>query len=235
MWPWLTSCLPVLIIHTTICFLVFWGLMDSFDLSKLGNLSVTEEKTVVVPDGVWQSDVIDVECCLVGRILSRKPINIEAFERTMSGAWELTGGMQIQKLNETELLFKFEYALEKQRVMWRSPWSFDRNLVILRSIKKGQGIGEVDLNQCNFWVQVHDLPFAGMNRAMAKLIGDTVGTFVRLDIDEKNPRTIMRIRVLLDITKPLPRFMNMEGPRCNLCVSLLRMKSSLTSAITAGF
>lgn len=71
----------------------------------------------------------------------------------------------------------------------------------------------MDLNQCEFWVQVHRLPFVGMNRAMATLIGNNVGSFINLDMDENNVSTVMRIRVSLDVTKPLSRFMNMEGLR----------------------
>lgn len=131
----------------------------------------------------------------------------------MTGAWQLTQGVQIQKLNDVAMLFRFGHVVEKQRVVWRGPWSFDRNLVILQSIQKDQDPSEVDLNQCEFWVQVHELPFAGMNRAMATLIGNNVGSFINLDMDENNVSTVMRIRVSLDVTKPLSRFMNMEGLR----------------------
>lgn len=78
----------------------------------------------------------------------------------MVGAWNLTKGVSIDKIGEDNL-FRFEHTTENQRTYWRSPWAFDRNLVILREIQKDEDPMDVNLNVCNFYVHVRGLPVIG--------------------------------------------------------------------------
>lgn len=43
-------------------------------------LTVNEERTIEIPDGVWDTSATDMNLCLVGRFLSHKQIHIESFE-----------------------------------------------------------------------------------------------------------------------------------------------------------
>lgn len=105
-----------------------------------------------------------------------------------------------------------------KKVMWRSPWAFDRNLVILCPIGKGEDPSEVDLNLCDFHVRVSALPAMSQLQGIARIVGDALGRFVKLVEDEIKGciTTKMRIRVTIDITKPLLRCMNIAGPRKQL-------------------
>ncbi|MCH86333.1 hypothetical protein A2U01_0007188, partial [Trifolium medium] len=66
---------------------------------------------------------------------------------------------------------------------------------------------EVPLFNVPLWIQVHNLPGGFMSQKTGKNIGDYIGEF--LEYDEKNDslswRKYMRIRVLVDVRKPLKR------------------------------
>ncbi|KAK4387741.1 hypothetical protein Sango_2380700 [Sesamum angolense] len=61
------------------------------------------------------------------------------------------------------------------RALRGCPWTFDRNLVILQSVPEDENLLEVDLNWCQFYVHVHDLPLRLMTREVAEDIGDRLG------------------------------------------------------------
>lgn len=65
----------------------------------------------------------------------------------------------------------------------------------------------IDFSQEPFWIQLHDLPFAGLNKSMGEKLGATIGRVMLVDADENGMRwgSFLRVKVLVDITKPLAR------------------------------
>lgn len=72
----------------------------------------------------------------------------------------------------------------------------------------------MDLDLYEFHVHVAGFPLRGMNRQMAQAIGRILGTFVDWDEGAQKglPVTTMRLKVLLNVTKPLFRVITIEGP-----------------------
>lgn len=97
-WSWLISrsLSPYTITPPTILAPV--GNMERSLETELGsflNLTVNEDRTVDVPAGIWDSDTADLNLCMVGRVLSRKQVHLESFERTLIGAWNLMKGARV--------------------------------------------------------------------------------------------------------------------------------------------
>ncbi|KAL6557998.1 hypothetical protein OROMI_018348 [Orobanche minor] len=117
-------------------------------------------------------------------------------------------------MGEDRVLFDFGHRAEKEKVIWKGPWSFHRNLVVLRSIGKDEDPMAVDLNICGFYVQVTGVPFSGNSIGIAKIIGNKLGSFVAFDENNQSGlATTLRMRVGIDITKQLYRCITIEGPR----------------------
>lgn len=91
------------------------GLSDKMSLTK------SESQKVIIPVEVWNTSAIDNELCLVGRVLSRKSINLEAFECTMFNGWNLVRSAKIQKLGEDIILVRFDHVVDKNRVLDKGP------------------------------------------------------------------------------------------------------------------
>nr|KYP45091.1 hypothetical protein KK1_033373 [Cajanus cajan] len=101
-----------------------------------------------------------------------------------------------------------------QRILKGGPWSFDCHLLILSTIKKGNILSQVPLYTVPFWVQVHLLPVGFMSLIVGQSIANYIGEF--LDYDVKNSsdlwRSFMRIRVLIDVKKPLKKAKRIKKP-----------------------
>lgn len=71
--------------------------------------------------------------------------------------------------------------IDLKRVVWQGPWSFDRNLVVLRPIGPGEEPENVDLNLSDFHVQVSGLPLLLIHTKMAEFVGNSIGKFLEFD------------------------------------------------------
>lgn len=58
-----------------------------------------------------------------------------------------------------------------------------------------------------FWIRFFDIPLGFQNRFMARKLGNTLGTFIEVDYDKDSFcwGEHLRIKMLIDITKPLQR------------------------------
>ncbi|TXG61742.1 hypothetical protein EZV62_013105 [Acer yangbiense] len=114
--------------------------------------------------------------CLVGKILSNKWVNRDAFMRVIGKIWQVKKGIDIESVSGNVFSFHFRDEWDMEKVILGSPWSFDNALMVLEKPVYGflgSMIGEV-------------LDIDGGNS------GDCVGKF-------------MRVRIRMDITKPLKR------------------------------
>ena len=72
---------------------------------------------------------------------------------------------------------------------------------------------ELEFVYVPIWIRVFDLPLGLINEETARRIGNKVGRFLEVDMDEDGLAVgeFLRIKVLLDIRKPLFRGVTMEG------------------------
>lgn len=98
--------------------------------------------------------------------------------------------------------------------MTDGPWTFDQNLLAMRRLETGDDPATVSLNWSSFWIQVHNLPNGFMSERFAKVVGDSVGFFEATDPRNfEGPRkTFMRVRVRINIERPLRVRMKMKKP-----------------------
>ncbi|KAL0445841.1 UNVERIFIED_CONTAM: hypothetical protein Slati_1712000 [Sesamum latifolium] len=104
------------------------------------------------------------------------------------------------------------YAIVASLPAWRiSKWYFGRHKV-LGMVHEHDNPRRVNLDWCEFHVLVHDLPIGKMTKDMAILLGNQLGRFKDVDMDNSMGLwgASMRIRVSLDITKPLRRVLKLK-------------------------
>ncbi|KAL3825322.1 hypothetical protein ACJIZ3_021351 [Penstemon smallii] len=168
-------------------------------LKGLGSqLILTEEEQVEsrIPEEAWSGSNLDTELILVGRVLVKKDINVEALERTMSLVWSPVKGIEVKKIGDGRFLFMFRHKYDRQKALSEGPWSFDKNLIVLNTIGELDNPRSVNLDWNEFHVHVSGIPFTKMNRAMAVHIGDCLG---RLIGKEKRDYVTKPIRRLLKL------------------------------------
>ncbi|KAK2973210.1 hypothetical protein RJ640_024497 [Escallonia rubra] len=119
----------------------------------------------------------------------------------------------MKQVGENLILVQFFHRLDKQRVMEGSPWSFDKQLLILKEYDGDTQPSEIDLKCSPFWIQIHNLPFNQMEKGMGEAIGRKCGEVLELDVngDGIGWGRCLRVRVLLDVSMPLKRGTMVHG------------------------
>ncbi|KAL9433285.1 hypothetical protein AB3S75_028171 [Citrus x aurantiifolia] len=132
----------------------------------------------------------DFRFCLVGRFLTDKVINFQAMKNTMATLWRLGKGV-----------------FDLNRVIDSGPWTFDQHILILKRLRENEQPHRFPLFHTSFWIQVYNLPIGFLSEKVLINIGNNIGEFQ--SSDPNNPmgvwRNYMRIRVSIDIRKPLKR------------------------------
>ncbi|KAL0401628.1 UNVERIFIED_CONTAM: hypothetical protein Slati_4192700 [Sesamum latifolium] len=183
--------------------------MEAF-CHKLGqNLRLTEKdgRRVVIPDGLWTADSETHQLFLVGRFLSKKQPKFEALATSIKSMLDPVKGLEIRRLEEGRFLIRFNYIIDRNRALEGCPWSFEKNTLILSSVGVNENSMHVDLNWCEFCVHIHDLPLSKMNFGIASFIGNSLGKFRDLEMEDSGRAwgSSMRIYVALNVTQPLIR------------------------------
>ncbi|KAL5787261.1 hypothetical protein ACOSP7_004210 [Xanthoceras sorbifolium] len=98
-------------------------------------LSLSEEDGPVldIAEDVQADGIRSVEYCLVGKILSRRKVNREAFRGTIEQIWGTVGRIEIKMVGDNVFVFHFQSLDDKSMVWSRGPWHFDKNLIVLRN------------------------------------------------------------------------------------------------------
>ena len=144
---------------------------------------------------------------LVGKFLTKRVLNVEAVACTFKPLWKPVGELKIRDIGDDILLFEFEDALDQERVLEYESWSYDKSLVVFKKAIDIESIQHLDFDQVTFWVQIHNIPEKNLNHETGEAIGKTIGDVLQV-ADAKDDETsgeFLRIRVAIDITKPLLR------------------------------
>jgi hypothetical protein len=186
----------------------------SLSLAKMENFNVNLNNS---PNGssAGSSEVSHealLELCLVGTVLTDRPVRFQFMEERLPSIWRPGQGVTITQAGENRFHFQFYHEWDVERVLQNGPWTFEGFLLVLKKLEIGEAIAEVQFNKAEVWVQVFNLPHGYMNEYVGMLIGCHIGRFVKYD--ESNYygpwRMYMRIRVALNIAEPLRRSMVLE-------------------------
>lgn len=184
--------------------------MDDNLCEKWGKLRLTEDEEVVIGDNTDEdnsSGIKDrISLSLLGKLLTVKPFNVEAMKRTLLSIWSLKNSVVIRMVETNLFVLQFFCEKDKNRVLDGCPWSFDGKILLLKELKEEEQPSEVKFSNSPFWVRLMDVPFGKRNASFASIIGEKLGGFIKFDdSDPVGWEMFMRVKINLDIGKPLPR------------------------------
>ncbi|CAO2838528.1 unnamed protein product [Amaranthus hypochondriacus] len=173
--------------------------------SKLALLN--EEDDVVVLDGNSdESHDKKISLRFIGRVLTEKPLNFDAFKRTMHHVWSLKEGVLIGSMGSNMFTFQFFHWRDMEKVLDGRPWSFEQRLLVMQEIEEDTQPSDVVLKFSSFWVRLYNLPFSCRSDNHVKSIAKALGECVEIKEDFLDVYPYRRVRVILDVTKPLKKY-----------------------------
>jgi hypothetical protein len=162
-------------------------------------IGVTEEDEEQMEEEVYGRS-------LVGKLWTDNNYNVRAFKQTIVDFWRLKSPVETQELGKNLYLFRFSAKRDLEIVLKNGPWSFDRNILVLKRINGIEQPSEMELNSMSFWTRIYDLPLKLRSESMAKKLSNVMGIFEEADTkDCHRMGRFLRAKVTIDLTKPLKR------------------------------
>jgi hypothetical protein len=171
------------------------------------SLMEEEDEEVFAPEEEVEPMVERGSACVVGKLLADKTVGKDVIRAPLIRAWQPTGNVTFKNLGTNLFLIEFQYEWDKIRIMEGRPWTFDRDLVSLAEFDGITPVEELEFEKAAFWVRMYKLPLACMSKAIGYRIGATVGEVLEVEVDEEGVGwgEYLRVRIVLDLTKPLSR------------------------------
>uniref|UniRef100_A0A803NVH1 DUF4283 domain-containing protein n=1 Tax=Cannabis sativa TaxID=3483 RepID=A0A803NVH1_CANSA len=182
-------------------------------VDRYAQIQLEEEEggVLIADEQEKETQAFDDRWCLVGKFLTGRTIDFDVMRHMLASLWQPGKGVYIKELDTNRYLFQFYHELDIQAVIDGSPWTFNRLQLIFHRLNRGEDPRMVRLHKLDMWVQLHDLKYGFMSEWVVKHVGNYIGTFVKTDA--KNFvgiwRDYLRVRVTVDIEKPLKRRMKL--------------------------
>lgn len=122
-----------------------------------------ERGELVVEPQYIESTVARRDKCLVVSLLTKKYYNCDVLKNTMWKIWQPVCKLAFKELGSKLLLAKFEDDHDRHHVMCEGPWSFDKNLVLLKEIANDMQVSKIQITKALFWIKLLDMPLLAMN------------------------------------------------------------------------
>ncbi|KAK3212594.1 hypothetical protein Dsin_017300 [Dipteronia sinensis] len=110
-------------------------MLESVIAQLYENLSLEDEDGVVheLSAEACRGGKADVDMCLVGKILSGKKVNREAFKHLIEHLWSPFGSVAIEAVGVNIFMFLFKNQEDRNWIWHRGPWYFDNSLIVLKN------------------------------------------------------------------------------------------------------
>lgn len=155
------------------------------------------------------------QACVVGKLVADRYVSKETIKTDLQQWWRPTGTLIFKVLGENLFLIEFEKGRDKKRVPEGRPWVFEANLFLVEDFDGRTSPTSFTFDRASFWVRMFNLPLGCMGREVGRKIGSSMGIVEEVDTegDGVGWGEYLRVKISLDLSKPLPRGrkMNLEG------------------------
>lgn len=175
--------------------------------SRVSSLRITEEEDKVVNFDDFEStnNNDDLELTLVGKVLTVRNYNFDALKRTLNQIWAIKTGALFRPIENGLFVVQFACRRDKEKVLDGRPWTFDQHLVMLQEVEDHVQPSNIELRRCPFWMRLYNLPMGYRSESYVRRIGGCIGDVLEVESDGVQWDRSARVRILLDIKKPLRR------------------------------
>ncbi|KAL2942889.1 Alpha-1 2-mannosyltransferase MNN21 [Bienertia sinuspersici] len=195
-------------------------------IDRCSRLNILDEEDDVADlnEVVGEKEEEKLALTLVGRVLIVRTYNFEALQKTLKQIWPLSKGAVFRTIESNLFAIQFFHWKDKEKVLAGAPWSFDQNLIILKEIAGDEQPSTVNLNHCPFGMRLYNLPFDCRSNADTIFIAQKIREVLEIEDDDIGWEKSRRVRILLDVNKPLRRVQRIKNKKGDIFSVNLKYK-----------
>lgn len=189
-------------------------------ISKCSNLRITEDENFVVSleETVGDDSSHALDLAMVGKVIASRSFNFDALKRTMNQIWAISKNALFRQIEEGLFVVQFANMRDRNKVLKGRPWTFDNHLVMLQEIEGEVQPSNIAMTHCPFWLRIYNLPMDCRSEISIRTVAGGLGEVLEVDFDGVGWDKSARVRVMLDITKPLRRVQKIRTRQGSLAI-----------------
>lgn len=180
-------------------------------MTERGMRNMTETDDEVVR---FEEDTQDIQApslCLIGKVLTQKTFNAFGFLETMKKAMKPSKGFTAREVGPNLFSFQFQSRNDVEDVIKKEPWHFEKNLVILKELDKGEQPSLVKFDSVGLWIRLYDLPMAFRTEQRVRTIAHSCGFPIEIDkLSIEGLGRSVRVKVRVNVSRPLKKGVKIE-------------------------
>lgn len=144
---------------------------------------------------------------MVVKLFMNRIIGREVLALTLAKIWRVSKLATMQDFGSNVFTITFAMHAYKQKVMVGRPWLFGNSLFVLNVFEGFSQPSRINFDREEFWVQLHNLSLAYMNKDCGKQIGNSIGQVIDVDTLEDGIGwgKFLRLKIELKILQALSR------------------------------
>ncbi|KAL5773580.1 hypothetical protein ACOSQ2_013504 [Xanthoceras sorbifolium] len=189
--------------------------MEIGDIAELcSSLSIKEGDgpITVLGEGLRHVGGQKMAGCLVGKVFANKMVSRDAFRGVIGRIWRTVDEVVVEVIRGNIFAFHFKSQTDRYRVLSGGPWCFDNALLVLE-VPTGIGdIARMKFDRVAFWIQIQNVPLLCMTKDIGAYLGGLIGEVQDVDLDASGDcfGKFLRVRVFVDVNKPLKRLIRVD-------------------------
>lgn len=151
------------------------------ELWKMFHLSEEEKGILAVSSQEFALSKEYDQFSILFKLQSTKDFNKEEFKSTTQKLWRGSHGVSLKVFGNNLFLAIFVREEDMMEVLDRSPWSFDRKLILLKRFNGDLSSGNVSFQYSPIWIRVLNIPIKSMNKAIGNHTIKDIGVLLLVD------------------------------------------------------
>ncbi|KAL4341060.1 hypothetical protein GQ457_08G018530 [Hibiscus cannabinus] len=185
------------------------SLLHQFDDLKF----TVEEQDVFVNATTVAIPEDDPRLSLVGCVIMSHALDGATLIRIFRAAWKPTKVISITELRSNFFMIRLTSEEVRTNILKRGPWVFNDDWFAILPFNPMLSIDEYFFTKMIFWVHILRIPIGLMSESLCRSLGACIGSVVGTDtrIIDGNMGDFLRVRVSIDVSKPLRRCVALGG------------------------
>jgi hypothetical protein len=148
----------------------------------------------------------------IGKVLTTKSFSAEALFEKMKAIWNLSREPGCREAGENLYIFQMHCLGDWKKVVHQGPWTFRRCVVMIEEYDGMSDLETVSFTGMYVWAQIHGIPELYRKAVVVDDLARKLGKAKEVQMALKlfYEGNYVRIRVMIDTTKPLMRFVSLS-------------------------